>query len=286
MIVGLTESDTETAQVSVPDRAIYAPVVLGTSRPLVAIGSVSFKLTPGNSSGSQNIRGSVIRQPLGTAEYIEGAGEEVLVSDTDQPGWYTFRLAEPIQGTPSDNWWISLQFDAPAVVEWASDGASDDPDCFYIDGTYGISPDVGAGNDGEVPLPLAIADLVPVPPPPYEEDAYYARLGFDSAQAALGDSGPIPPRRRAVVGWHGTYIDIESQGASFAIANTDSALADLVGQRVKITYGKRSVITYVHRQLDLDTDEDLSLSRRAYQALAPLSTDSLIVRVEALGAAD
>jgi len=121
-------------------------------------------------------------------------------------------------------------------------------------------------------------------------DLDLARYGFYTAQAAIGTVAADPRTRKTVeASWHGTRFDPERQDASFAIAQLDGDLTDYVGQRVKITEAntERSVIAYIHREADLDLDdEQISLSRRLFAQLAPLSTDKLLVTVEALGPED
>lgn len=122
--------------------------------------------------------------------------------------------------------------------------------------------------------------------PPDETDLYLANLGYGSAQAALKGEGDRRTRRRVRAAWHGTSLDSQPQGASLAVVQRDGTLADLVGERLVISVGNRSTIVYVHRETDLDLDDDtqISLSRRAWQALSPLATDDLLVTTEVIGA--
>lgn len=248
----------------------------------VTVGSVSIYLdAEGPVAGAMRVRGIVVAQ-LGSdvrsaqTEIIEvGAGEEA--------GWYTLRLETPLTGSISANWQMGFHFDGAQVLRYYGDPT--DTEGVWATDVWGGGTDVIVSEDGTNPKPLAFADYLPPQSLPLETDSYYARLGFPSAQKALGVGGP-ESRKRAVIGWHGSFLDGESQGGSFGIVNTEGSLTDLLGERVKVTYGKRSVVVYVHRAVDLDAAEDLSLSRRAFMALAPLPTDELVVRVEALGAGE
>lgn len=131
---------------------------------------------------------------------------------------------------------------------------------------------------------------------PYEENTYLANLGFNSAQRALGGvkrdaeaiwenrtvevSGDARTKRRVTASWHGTYLDPQPTGASLAIAQSDGALEDLVGERLLVeTDEGRSAIVYVHKASDLDLDDEtqISLSRRAWMQLAAPGDESLRV---------
>lgn len=125
-------------------------------------------------------------------------------------------------------------------------------------------------------------------PPANVPDDYLARLPWDVAQAALGSAGTIAASRQtAVAGWHGTSTDPEA--GSFCIVRSDGPLADLVGERVRVTYRvgtlARAVALFCHDEQDFGAaaaDEDISLTRRAFMALAPLALDSVTVEVEVL----
>jgi hypothetical protein len=118
-------------------------------------------------------------------------------------------------------------------------------------------------------------------------DEYLARLPWDVSQQALGTGGAVATTRQsAVAGWHGRTTDPET--GAFCIVRSDGPLAELVGERLRITYRvgtiARSVAVYCHDEQDFGeaADEDVSLTRRAMLALAPLARDSLPVEVEVL----
>lgn len=115
------------------------------------------------------------------------------------------------------------------------------------------------------------------------EDIELSRLPWDQTQAIFAGGVLRNSRTVAVTGWHGSYLDAE-QGA-VAIVRSDGPLAALVGERIKVSRDDRVVYVFVHDEQDFPdelADEDLSLSRRAFLALAPWSTESLQVIVETL----
>jgi hypothetical protein len=171
-------------------------------------------------------------------------------------------------------WLGTAHASASASGAYATDAYSD-----------GAAATFGALTAGPRPALFATYITPALMPVPLEEDAYFARRGFPSAQQQIGSTGPERgTRQRAVCGWHGTWVDEEPQGASFAIVQRDGDLADLVGERVKVSLGDRHIYAYVHRDADLDSGDEISLSRRLFIGLAPLATESLDVRVETLGA--
>lgn len=122
-------------------------------------------------------------------------------------------------------------------------------------------------------------------PPANMPDDYLARLPWDQAQIALGMGGEISASRvPATAGWHGASIDPET--GAFCIVRSDGPLASLVGERLRVTYRQgtlaRQVVVFCHDLQDFGeqaSDEDLSLTRRAMLALAPLALDSITVDV-------
>jgi len=164
--------------------------------------------------------------------------------------------------------YASAETENAAII---ADGFSDGPP------VSGVEP---VWEEGELGLFLTFAYAWQ---PPDEDDQYLANLGFYSAQQALGRVGDPRFRSRVYATWHGTYLDPEPQGASLAIVQSGGALSDWVGRRVRITGALgRGVSVYIHQELDLDLEDEtqISLSRRAWQALGRLSNDTLLVTVE------
>lgn len=124
--------------------------------------------------------------------------------------------------------------------------------------------------------------------PPDVDDAALARLPWDGSRRAFSTTGPVSSTRRsATAGWHGKSTDPE-RGAN-CIVRSDGPLAELVGERLKVTYRRgtleRAVYLYCHDEADFPAEaavEDLSLTRRAFMALGPLASDTLPVIVEVL----
>lgn len=232
----------------------------------------------GPGSGEQRIRGGL----WATDGTLLAATEEILVSDETPLGWLDLDFAEGISSWgEGEEAIIGLYFDDPEVARWYGTGTSglEDPQASYTD----PPPNLTAPAEGK-PAPLLVAAYVIDTGLVDEEDPWYARLGFDSAQAQFSGTGPqAATRQRATAGWHGTWLDVEPQGASFAIVDRAGPLADLVGERVRITHDRYVAYAYVHRSTDLDDERvDLSLTRRVFSALAPLNTETLAVKVEAM----
>jgi hypothetical protein len=120
-------------------------------------------------------------------------------------------------------------------------------------------------------------------PPPTETETYFGRLPWIEAQAKLSETAPEPSGiRRAEVGWHGTLINRET--GSFAVVRTSGPFGNLIGERIKLTVRGtqiRSVCVYVNGSTDR-IPVDLSLTRRAFLALALLSSESIYANLEVL----
>lgn len=131
--------------------------------------------------------------------------------------------------------------------------------------TDGASNPFGAAQPLDYDLSV-FGTYVSTHPVPVEDEFYYARLPFDLAQKTL-DSGKNVENSIQIAncGWHGTRTDPER--GSFVLVNADGPLADLVGERLRITSGRggatiRSVVAYCHTRASLQ--EDLSLPRRLF----------------------
>lgn len=122
------------------------------------------------------------------------------------------------------------------------------------------------------------------------DDFYLARLPFQEAQRLLSQTAPISGSpRRAKLGWHHTFLDPET--SAFAIVHTGGPLADLVGERLRISLRDerttRTVTVYCHREADLRVEgdpllDDISLTRLAFAQLALLPTSQVAAHVEVL----
>lgn len=231
----------------------------------------------GSGSGVQRLRGAM----WSDSGSLLVVTEEIEISNGDAEGWYDLAFSEPQVWPAGEVRQIGLHFGGPtSIARWYSrdddDGATA-ADAF-MDGTADLSAPEGEDQ------PMIFATYSGNPRLPFESDLFYANLGFLSAQEKLGETEAAEPRHRMTAGWHGTFLDTEPQGASLAIVDTESPLADeLIGERVRISHSTRSVVVYVHRATELDSgDVEISLSRRAFAALTLLSVEELNVRVEVL----
>lgn len=237
----------------------------------------------GSNNGDMNFRGVVYRDGA-LVDYTP----TVTIDDFMEPAWIDFVFDTPVPLEAAE-YWFGLQsggadLSAQLTVADPALGKSYSADAApFADGppltlTPTETPDIELGIFGSFAYEWT---------PPVETDLYLANLGYGSAQVALKGEGDRRTRRRVKAAWHGTSLDSQPQGASLAVVQRDGALSDLVGERLVLTSGSRSTIVYIHRETDLDLDDDteISLSRRAWQALSPLATDELMVTAEVVGPA-
>lgn len=109
-----------------------------------------------------------------------------------------------------------------------------------------------------------------------EEEIAIGRRAFPETQRLL--DGPVLQQAANLqtCGWHGTLTHPED--GAFALVSLDRT--EWRGETVRVTAGDRSVLVYVIGSRDLPVD--ISLTRRAFMALAPLYRESLIVRTAVL----
>lgn len=111
------------------------------------------------------------------------------------------------------------------------------------------------------------------------EDEYLAQLPWMESQEAFAFGGPVPrSARAATVGWHGT--DWDPMTPAFAIVNPAGPMADLVGERLKVTYRRKSVYVFCHDESNVI--EDLSLTKRAFIDLAAPAMEELHATIEVM----
>jgi hypothetical protein len=148
----------------------------------------------------------------------------------------------------------------------------------------GASDPFGAETVDTVALSL-FASYVRGWEPETVPDLYLGSLGFVSAQREFAKAGATRPKTVLSLGWHGTFKDPERTG--FAVIRTESKHADLLGERVRVTTRvegvQRSVLVYVHNEVEMDDDSiDLSLTRRAFMQVGFLSYEKLDGTVEVM----
>jgi hypothetical protein len=180
--------------------------------------------------------------------------------------------------------------EAGEEAAWRDVELDSDPFSLPVGGDYAlrVSVEVPEGAEELVGIavastdePLVLAQLAPDWTPPERPDTGVARYAFANAQDLLEAGTLAEDSATGVVAWHGTTIDPER--GSFCLARRGGPFEDLVGERLRITRRDRSVVCYCHDLVELDEeDEDLSLTRRAFAALAPLSTELLEAKVEVL----
>jgi hypothetical protein len=111
---------------------------------------------------------------------------------------------------------------------------------------------------------------------PAEPEILAARQGYTDAQEDLFGT---PIERRPGLpscGWYGTSVSAER--GSFALVNRGGPLEDLIGDRLKLTYGDCSTFVYVFGSDDLDYD--IHITRRAFAALELLAVERIDLIVE------
>lgn len=278
LLIGHTTSADATSTTNATADRIYTSRFTAPKDALVSKLSLLLD-SQGPVNGDQTFR-AIIYSDSGE---LLGQGTPVQVEDLAGLAWVDFPFEQPVAITAGD---LHLGVHASGTstscrLYSSGDGTnlSTVTDSF-ADGaaTSGFTPSDSAGE-------LAVfATFAYAWTPPNEDDEYLANLGFGSAQAALGNIGDPRTKRRVYATWHGTYLDPQPQGASLAVVQVGGDLSDLVGERLRITANRRSVSVYIHRETDLDLSDttQISLSRRAWQALAPLNRDTLLVTVEVI----
>lgn len=226
----------------------------------------------GPASGSGSVRAAVF-----AGGNLIGQSEPVSIANDAPAAWIDFPLDEVVEAEGAVR--LALHFgdvdEVGRIFTLDGDGAK-------VTDEYDNGPPatVGAGTAAD---DFAIfATYTTAAAIPDENDLYLAALGRDSAQRALAAGTSSQSSALASATWHGTLTDPET--GSFALVRRDGPLADLVGERVRIkTFTEeRGVMAYVHGEADLEDDEDLSLTRSLFAALAPLATELLTVTVEVM----
>lgn len=282
MILGHTTSADLTAQDATADRVTVSEFAVPND---CLISKLSCYMDGSGAANGEQVFRAVIYDDTGN---LVGESPEVVIPDLNDPQWFDFVFARPVALTEGD-YAFGVHAGDPSTAArlyTASGGTnlSTETDT-YSDGAAatGFAPIYGSGELG------VFATFAYAWTPPVEDDFYLANLGYPSAQAALGDAeADKRTKRRVTAAWHGTYLDPQSQGASLAVAQLNGTLTDLVGERVRVTSGTRSTVVFVHRETDLDLDDDtqISLSRRAWLALARPAEDTLQVTVEVIPAVE
>lgn len=251
---------------TVPEGSLISKVTIGISGEGVGV-------------GIQALRGFVVR-----GDGTFGLTAAVEVMSGDPVGWVDLIAESPIAASGEIGVGVYVTGPDNVVAMFGTAGVGEET----LTGTATGDPLV-LGSLSAVVEEESIAVWATYAAPwakPDEDNLYLASLGYGTAQRVLGAVAADPrTTRRARASWHGTFLDTQPQGASLALVQTGGPLADFVGERVQITYGQRSTVVYVHRLVDLDLDDDtaISLSRRAWQALAPLAVGGIQVSASLIG---
>lgn len=243
-------------------------------------------LVDGKGPGAVAGRASVHAVVYSQAGALLGVGPATIIPWGDPARWRTMRLDAPglpLEGEP----WIGLR----------AFGVEDSCRLYGLETGAGTVKEIAAAQSAPASLagaqdagwePAIFADVFDAWTPPTAPDRTLARLPWARAQQALATTGPLAGSRvSATCGWHGTGADPET--GAFCVVRTGGPLSDLVGERLQVTYAgagpARRVVVYCHDEqaFPVEFDEDLSLTRRAFMALAPLASDSVPVTVETLG---
>lgn len=122
---------------------------------------------------------------------------------------------------------------------------------------------------------------MPWNPPGPVDDMTLARLPFPTAQRLLSGAVVRGSLVRTYCEWHADSDDGDPELGSFCMARVGGPLENLVGERLRIRYGTKTVYAYCHRAAALD--DDLSLTRSLFARLGNLSATHLHVSVEVIG---
>lgn len=113
---------------------------------------------------------------------------------------------------------------------------------------------------------------------PNEPEIIDAKLAFPDAQRALAGVPEPGTAVRSTVGWYGTSLHPDR--GCFAIVREDGPLADLVGDRLRVTYNDKSVTVYCIGARTIDSGEDIVITRRSWAAVELLSMDRIVAVVD------
>lgn len=279
----LTPPDTGTDTLDVAEGTAYLlPGDTGAAPRGFAVGSIIARLDGlAGGTGEQRIR------PVVLAAGVAYVGTEILIDEGQAAGWRHLVFEQPPAIPARTAFAYGIQAggnDGVARLLGSTDAGADG---YSVAAPYPAAPPA-AGTPTDIDFAPAFCALGVEPwTPPAVDDEAIARLPLDVAEAALGASGPTGAAHVGQAGWH--YISVDAETSAFAIVRTDGPLADLVGERVRVSAdvpgGTRSVVVVIHDEQAFDDgalDEDISLTRRAFSRLAPLWTEALTVRVEVL----
>jgi hypothetical protein len=224
-----------------------------------------------NSGSDQMVRGAIY------ADGIITAGSETLtIEGGTAPQWHDFDFGGVVRTIPAGTELRFALFSGPgdSVIVYGDD---DDGGDLAAD-TWSDGWEIAFTPTADAITPSLFATYFQPWTPRVLPDAQLARLGFPSAQEALGSHGGSLAAYTATCGWYGFPFDPDT--GSFGIVRTDGPLHDLIGERVRITYGDLSAVVYVKDRREVV--EDIAVTRRVYMHLTTAATTELTVEVEVL----
>lgn len=239
----------------------------------------------GAGEGSSQVLRGVIYDDAGV---LVAVGDEVTIADMQTAGWVDLLF----NAYPGGVTLLEDDYDLGVIA-----GASEQIARLYGDtatnaskvgtDTYSDGPSDPIGSVSNASFaPSIFATYVLTMAVPDMTEIEYARMPFSRTQSFFGlTSGSPISAVGAVCGWYGTRLDAER--ASVVVVAEGGALADLVGERLRITSldsgrSRRQVIAYCHSVASLNDEEALALPRRLYTELAPLSKVPINVAVEVM----
>lgn len=119
-------------------------------------------------------------------------------------------------------------------------------------------------------------------PDPVDPEVLIARKAWGSSQdgfIAMNLQPTVIPGGM-VTGWHDTNVE-EERGATAVVDENDEVAAALVGEILRVSVGHHSALIYVIDSSNI-LPTPLSLSRRAFAAIAPLWYEQITPRVEVM----
>lgn len=230
--------------------------------------------------GTQPLRGLI----YDTADALLAVGDPVDVPRGEQQAWINLPFGAPVHLPGPGYYDIGMHIGLPSNLIRMQRGTAAEGFGSFSDGdTYSDGPSDPWGNRNHYPWQMCIyaiySSVWNVPDDITDQEI--ARLPFYEAQAEFARGAPDPLQRYiAQCGWHGTVVDEEVD--SFALVRADGPLADLVGERLKITRVDRPRTVYAYCHDEADLPDEISLPQRLFLALGFLASDNLRVRVEVM----
>lgn len=110
-----------------------------------------------------------------------------------------------------------------------------------------------------------------------EPEIAWGRRAFPEAQRLFDEAGSPGARwpGQLDTGWHSSSVHEET--GAFALVRSGAGLDDLIGEVIEVRTDYRSVLVYVLASRDIE--QQLSLTRRAFLALALLTKESISTAV-------